>query len=863
MRDAFEGLDLNGGTDRCLRIAWPSRNHLGEARIDQGILIKPTDDADPLLVGDAAKKSAVARGWSWPLWAAKAGVRHNVATLVDRLRDDKARYGVDDANMLAAHIRHLVGTASQVGLVVPDDFSPGAQSRLLDVARRASRFDPKGIWIGWKPFPVWRSVTAVFSWASRIAPNQIPQMRGRRVTVVSMLDDRLTVATLEIDHERIGERELITPVRETMGKSGPNSYTPKFAETALVERIGDKRVREQVEALAGGRSLARTGALPFVFQREDGTWFEKGDWPTVNEDLRDELRERWRADINFLRDQIREGDIVLIECPENDRCLGTISWSSWCAKKIMGFAGTVANEVFTLLPEDAAIGACEYVARISNGFPTYFDHIYRIEIAALNEDGGSHSFIPLFPEETRVPGNKEFKKVLEGRFAVQPGSKMLSFHLWRQDDPEHVRTSKNDLDPSPHYMVPIKLEVTQRPVSGYATIEVLPEIDGALGGRRIVLDWEKMDLDTKSRDQVIAELDRKLPNSFPNHLPTITHIVAWEHVDPRPAMRNYLSTRVQSSSFKHVASNLKQATGKRVSNPKFYDVDVGQPVYLFDSNGVPPIIPEDRNGDPADLVTKVRAKITADIEVLGGAGAWQSNAGAPPVISDLVLAGCWMYAGAPQACLVYMRDVFRGHAKIGRLVESIGRVVSSDDDVKAALKWLIDRLRQRVKQTTAQLRITRELKAASLILQYRENSYRFLDSKDAYDLVSFSLMNLNTQLNAKDARGRPKDLKFSFLFSATAFLLALRYRKQDPRFLEPPRKGERPDPTFSEALQILKKALETTKDDIQRRRRDIHRLAPDVISNAIEFLQKTGGNPDIIVAIAKAEAEDEESEDED
>jgi hypothetical protein len=35
-----------------------------------------------------------------------------------------------------------------------------------------------------------------------------------------------------------------------------------------------------------------------------------------------------------------------------------------------------------------------------------------------------------------------------------------------------------------------------------------------------------------------------------------------------------------------------------------------------------------------------------------------------------------------------------------------------------------------------------------------------------------------------------------------------------------------------------------------------------VISNAIEFLQKTGGNPDIIVAISRAEADDEESEDE-
>ena len=862
MRDGFTGIDLNGGTDRCLRIAWPTRARLGETRIDQGVVVNPTDDADPFLVGHAATMSPVARGWSWRLWAGKAGARHNVADLANRLREDEAPRGVDDAKMLAAHIRHLVGAASQVGLIVPDDFGPGAQARLLDVARRANRFDPKRGWIGWVPFPVWRSVASVFSWASRIDANKLAQLRGRRVMVVSMLDDRLTVASLEIDHEQVGDRVLITPVRQTMGKSGPSNYTPKLAETELVERISDKRVREQVKAIAGERSLARIGALPVVFQRDDGTWFENEYWPKVNEDLIDKLRERARGDIRFLKDQITGGDIVLIECPETDRALRTTSWSSWYANKIVAFEGIVADEVFKLFPEDAVAGACEYVARLSNRLPTYFDHIFEIEIAALNEEGESHDFIALFPEETRVPGNQEFKRRLEGRFAVQPGSQTLSFHLWRQDDPAHVRRSKTDLDAAPSDSVPITLEVTQRPVSGYATIEVLPEIDRALGGRRMVLDWEKMDLEAKSRAQVIVELDRNLPKSFPNHLPTITDSVAWENVDPRMAMRSYLSTPVMSFSFERAASDLRVAISRRVSSPRYYNVDIDQPVYLFDSNGdMPPQIPGDRNGNPADLVAKVRAKIAADME--GGARIWRSTAGMPQVMSDLFLAGCWMYARAPETCLAYVRDVFRSRAEIGRRVESIGRVVSSDDDVKAALKWLMDRLRRKVAQRSTTLRIARELKAVSTIIQYRENAYLFLDPADAIDLARFALMNLSVQLDAKDASGRPKDLKFSFLFSATVFLLALRYRKKDPRFLEPPAKGAKGTLNFSEALQILKRAFDTVKDDLRRKRRGIHRLAPNVISNAIEFLQKSGGNPDIIMVICKAEADDDESEDED
>lgn len=863
MRDGFTGVDLNGGTDHCLRISWPTRTHLGGTQINHGIVINPADGATPPIVGDLATKSPIARGWSRPLWAAKAGVRHNVADLLNHLQEDKGRRGVDDAKMLAAHIRHLVGTFSPAGLVVPDDFGPGAQTRFLEVARRANGFDPKRGWISRELYPVWRSVATAFSWASRIEPDKLTQLRGRQVAIVSMLDDRLTVATLDIDVERLGERVLITPVRHTMGKSGPNDYTPKFVETELVERINDQRVREQVKAVAGERRLARNGALPFVFQSDDGTWFENECWPEVGEDLKNELMERARRDIRFLKKQITPGDIVLIECPEKDRGLLTTSWPSWYAKKITEFKGIVAHEVIKLFPEDAAIGACEYVARLFKGLPTYFDHIYGIEVAALNEDGENHAFIPLFPEKTRVPGNEEFKQRLQGRFAVQSGSKMLSFHLWRQDDPDHVRWSKTNLDTSPRDRVPITLEVTQRPVSGYAKIEVLPEIDGAFGTQRIVLDWDKMDIDEKSRAQVITELDRNLPKSFPNHLPTVTHFVAWELIDPRPAMQRYLSTPVRSSKFANAALELRTAISRRVSNPRYFDVDIDHPVYLFDSNGDVPLgIPGSRDGNPADLVKKVRAKITADIRALGNGRIWRSDAGMPREMIDIYLAGCWMYASAPESCLAYMRDVFRGRAEIKQRVESIGRVVSSDDDVRAALKWLMDRLRQKVSEKPKNPTITKELKAVSTIILYREHSYRFLDEKDARDLVRFSLRNLSVQLDMKYASGRPRDLKFSFLFSATVFLLALRYRKKDPRFLEPPTRGEKSTPIFSEALRILNRASETIKEDIRRKRRYIHRLAPEVISNAIEFLQKTGGNPDIIVAISKAEADDDGSTDE-
>jgi len=163
----------------------------------------------------------------------------------------------------------------------------------------------------------------------------------------------------------------------------------------------------------------------------------------------------------------------------------------------------------------------------------------------------------------------------------------------------------------------------------------------------------------------------------------------------------------------------------------------------------------------------------------------------------------------------------------------------------------------------AKLQIARELKSVSAILEYRENAYRFLDSRDALDLVYFALLNLKAQLDAKGPRGRPKNLNFSFLFSAKVFLLSLRYRKKDQRFLEPPAKGERADRNYTGALQMLEFALVTVKEDIRRQRREVHKLALDVISNAIEFLKKTGGNPDILIVISQAEANADDGDDED
>lgn len=101
----------------------------------------------------------------------------------------------------------------------------------------------------------------------------------------------------------------------------------------------------------------------------------------------------------------------------------------------------------------------------------------------MAQDNEGARFIPLFPEQQRVPGNQAFQKQLDGRFEVPAGVQTLTFHLYKDEDQkrESVRKAVTLLPQAPDEAVPISLRVEQRPVRGHATIETVPDPEEALG----------------------------------------------------------------------------------------------------------------------------------------------------------------------------------------------------------------------------------------------------------------------------------------------------------------------------------------------------------------------------------------------
>jgi hypothetical protein len=82
-----------------------------------------------------------------------------------------------------------------------------------------------------------------------------------------------------------------------------------------------------------------------------------------------------------------------------------------------------------------------------------------------------------------------------------------------------------------------------------------------------------------------------------------------------------------------------------------------------------------------------------------------------------------------------------------------------------------------------------------------------------------------------------------------SILLILRHRKANPNFVSPPENGVVGAALYERTLFKLQGAQAQARRPIRR----ASQIAKDAVENAILFLQKTGGNPDIIRAISQSE----------
>ena len=528
MDDRHVGIDVNGLVDRTVQLDWaPGRTELVTS-IGRAVVIAPVDERQPVLAGQAALLHPADRGWQRPLWTNQDARRRVVADLLDELaRADET----NASHLLSAHLRYMAGRVEQVALAVPDNYSAGAQTDLIDaVVRRAGRYDPYN---GWRPLTallLWRSVGAVFGWSHTLSTQQILRLKDRNVFVVSLLANRLLVSylSLDVDVECNVGRPLVTPVRSKAGKGYDARYAPIDLETDLIEAIDNPNLRNQLSLIGAGHDYC-LGRIPdCLLQDRGGRWIPVPPPPLLSPERRlGAIRDLYA----LLEEAGLEGErdsIVLVETPDATRGFKDRSWQRLAVLRIRKLLNLADSDttVVALDPELVALGCAEYAARIANKMPTFFDYLPQIEICAFDADDEDFSFIPLLKAE-RVPGNQPFRQPLSGRFQVDAGNDSITFYLTKADE-QFVGKSVVQLALAPEKAIPIRLDVEQRPVNGYAVIDIVPSEPGALGPTRISLDWRQMGNTGETADQILKKLSAARPHAYPNCAPTRTHASVWE-----------------------------------------------------------------------------------------------------------------------------------------------------------------------------------------------------------------------------------------------------------------------------------------------------------------------------------------------
>ena len=842
MDDRHLGLDVNGLVDRAGQLDWASGRAELMTSIGRAVVIAPVDDRQPVLAGQAALLHPAGRGWQRPAWTNRDARRRPVADLLATI----AAGGDGDAShLLGAHLHHMAGRIERIGLAVPDDFSTAAQARVIDAVRSAGRYHPRD---GWRPLTallLWRSVAAIFGWVARtLSAQEAAGLKGCDVRVVSLLADRLLVSSmsLDVDVESNAGRPLVTPVRSKAGNGYGASYAPIDLETDLVEGIDNANLTNQLSLIGAGRDYCLGRVPDCLLQDLGGRWIPVPPPPPLSPERRLEAVTDLYALLEEAGLEGARNSIILVETPDPTRGFKDRSWQQLAALRIRKLLNLADSDtrVVALEPESVALGCAEYAARLANELPTFFDYLPQIEICAFDADDEYFSFIPLLKAE-RVAGNQPFRQTLPGRFQVDAGNNSITFYLTKADE-RFVGKSVVQLPLAPERAVPIRLDVEQRPVNGYAVIDIVPSEPGALGPTRISLDWRRMEDTGKVARQILDELGATRPRAYPNCAPTDTHASVWEALDVASVVERFLDAppSVLSAAYRESLRELRSVFGRRVNPQRVRGIGVDENLRPFTSNGEPPAggLGSSLFG-ARELTTRIRAKIDKD---LGGLHSLRTSQEAKRLRGDLLIAGSWMFAGAPDSVVSFFRRVATGKEPVGRRMEAMSRVLCNPDDIEAAFRFIQHSLSRRRNSNPPWARSMRDLKSVALLLEYHETASRILNTPQAELVLECALGTLQLEFSAGNA-----PLQQKFLWAVKSILLILRHRKANPNFLSPPENGSVGATLYERTLLMLRGAQG------QARRRRASQIARDAVENAILFLQKTGGNPDIIRAISQSE----------
>jgi hypothetical protein len=161
-------------------------------------------------------------------------------------------------------------------------------------------------------------------------------------------------------------------------------------------------------------------------------------------------------------------------------------------------------------------GAAVFAARADSGWPTYLDTLPKLELLVIRK--GEPEWLDVLRDlessddtPQYVDGNREWERDpnLEG-VALPINERRPRFDLMQQGH-STARRAVALLPKAPNKKQPVYLNIRMRPASGFARIRVLPADADFTFERPVLLDFQSMEDTGKTRERVLAEVERGWP----------------------------------------------------------------------------------------------------------------------------------------------------------------------------------------------------------------------------------------------------------------------------------------------------------------------------------------------------------------
>ena len=502
------GIDLNGLWD-CAFISSEEARH--PKFINGGVnsaAIKLSQYSKTMVVGPQTAFAPHGRGNGWGKLS-DSKLRINISNALNALSEGKLTF---DQNEALKNSTNFLASGARISVVaVPDseDFNEGARDRYLRLLKSTHLS---------KVTLLWRTVAATLGWicqCNQSLSNQIYD-GAKKVAILSILRDNVCFGDLTLEITKTHEGHLVVPVRREKG----HIAIPNFGG-ATYSRQAAKTLAESTnlgvnDLLYGLRSLwlAAVGECPSneLFRQSDGRWHILS-FPSITDSF---VPSSNRNENTIAR--LKDAEIILIE--------GSAAKTHALVNSALDALGisTDDSRLCRLDSQTTARGCLEANERLHRGVPAYYDFLPQLEISALVKE--KPAFTSLIPKHRRLEGGKAYHGTALGKFAVAAHAKEITFYLIKEDF-DYPRISKEKLPDILDKQYPITVSIEQIPGQGYAKIFIGSDDFNSLYQRPLVLDWTNMREIRKTREEIIAKLEKGRGRTYPLAKVFKGHAVLW------------------------------------------------------------------------------------------------------------------------------------------------------------------------------------------------------------------------------------------------------------------------------------------------------------------------------------------------